>query len=505
MIRDAGIGSYFYNILKSMYSCSTLRVKAGHRLTEKFSSSVGIRQGDNLSPTLFNIFLKDVPTVFAADCDPVCLSEVKLSSLMYADDIVLLSGSATGLQCAITSLYNRLNNLGLQINVKKTKIMVFKTSKSKLAVPAFYAGNQLLESTKRYKYLGIIFCSSGSWQYARDDLYNKGSKAFFKLRQMMGQRPEPNVILHLFDHTIKPVLLYSSEVWGTFNTKRASNAVNKIDTIFQTFPQEKLNTRTCKFALGVHKKATNAGVFGELGRYPLYITGIINTVKYWHRLSHPDSANSPLLSAAYKQNISTLNMPDSWISSVRFIFEQLGLTSLFKYPGNCTTNHIVKTVKNRLMQNFRSLWSNKLCQDNADTSSQSQGNKLRTYRQFKTGFHPEPYLKLIRHPKHRMALTRFRISAHRLGIEVGRYRGLAPSDRLCTTCDLVDDEFHFLLHCTRLDMYRATLFEAVAELCPNFNLLDPHNKFIWLLSTEDKKTCQLLGEYTHKSFSLLGI
>ena len=78
-----------------------------------------------------------------------------------------------------------------------------------------------LETVNKYKYLGITFSSSGSWQYAREELYKKGTKAFFKLRKMMGMYTDPEVILHIFDHTIKPILLYGCEVWSTNKEKTA--------------------------------------------------------------------------------------------------------------------------------------------------------------------------------------------------------------------------------------------------------------------------------------------
>ena len=41
----------------------------------------------------------------------------------------------------------------------------------------------------------------------------------------------------------------------------------------------------CKYALGVGKKTSNIVVYGELGRYPLYIDTVVAIVNYWLRLS----------------------------------------------------------------------------------------------------------------------------------------------------------------------------------------------------------------------------
>ena len=92
-LKLSGIGSKFYNIVKGMYQNIELCVKIDNRRSNFFHSSLGVRQGDNLSPILFNLYLSDLPTCFDESCDPVSLSETSFSCLLYADDLVLLSTS----------------------------------------------------------------------------------------------------------------------------------------------------------------------------------------------------------------------------------------------------------------------------------------------------------------------------------------------------------------------------------------------------------------------------
>jgi len=54
------VNGHVYRIIKSMYSKVKLQVNVGSGLTEEFTSNIGVRQGDNLSPTLFNVYIKDV-------------------------------------------------------------------------------------------------------------------------------------------------------------------------------------------------------------------------------------------------------------------------------------------------------------------------------------------------------------------------------------------------------------------------------------------------------------
>ena len=64
-LKLLGIPSRFYSVLKNMYDKISLQVKIGSQLTPAFMSQLGVRQGDNLSPTLFNIFINDLPHQFS--------------------------------------------------------------------------------------------------------------------------------------------------------------------------------------------------------------------------------------------------------------------------------------------------------------------------------------------------------------------------------------------------------------------------------------------------------
>jgi len=81
-----------------MYSKVKVCVKSSNKLSNFFSSSIGVHQGDVLSPNLFKIFINDLEDHLKDSCRPVNLGSTKLSCLLYADDIVLLSETAEGLQ-----------------------------------------------------------------------------------------------------------------------------------------------------------------------------------------------------------------------------------------------------------------------------------------------------------------------------------------------------------------------------------------------------------------------
>ena len=180
-----------------------------------------------------------------------------------------------------------------------------------------------------------------------------------------------------------------------------------------------------KYILGVNKNASNLAVLSETGRYPLYISIVLSIVKYLHRL---ENGNSELLHHAYVVS-KTLHFQgvQTWYSSAMFILKELQLD--ISCLRNMTLYQITEVVKRRLIKTFLASW------DKKRTQAFISG-KLDTYFRIKKSFEREPYLCMSKFSL-RMALCKFRISAHQLMIELGRYKKnkLQRDERICKKCD----------------------------------------------------------------------
>ena len=76
---------------------------------------------------------------------------------------------------------------------------------------------QLFECVQCFTYLGIEFSSDGSFHIAKKTLYKKALKVYFKISKTLEPSPQVDTMLHLFDHLIKPILMYGCEIWGVPN------------------------------------------------------------------------------------------------------------------------------------------------------------------------------------------------------------------------------------------------------------------------------------------------
>ena len=103
----------------------------------------------------------------------------------------------------------------------------------------------------------------------------------------------------------------------------------------------------------------------------------------------------------------------------------------------------------------------------------------------------------------RKLLTKFRISAHKLEIEQGRYHKLPIANRIYGLCKTeVGDEIHFLLQCATLNKTRSNFIKDISDKFPNFSKLDTKSQFIWLMSSEDKILIQKVSSLFHTNCSL---
>ena len=112
-------------VLKIIYKEVYYSVKLPEGLTHKISSTVGLKQCCILSPTLFSLYINDLVDMFDSTCNPVELQNGKLSCLLYADDIVLLSESANGLQNCIDKLEYFCKKWNLSVYLNKTNVLIF--------------------------------------------------------------------------------------------------------------------------------------------------------------------------------------------------------------------------------------------------------------------------------------------------------------------------------------------------------------------------------------------
>ena len=306
-------------------------VKLSSGLTQPFNTTVGVKQGCVLSPLIFNLFINDLPDHFDDQCDPLTLGDRKVQALMFADDVMLFSQSASGLRRAINITVDYFHNINLSVNFDKTQVMIFNKRGvllDKDPQHKFYAGGQSLKVVPEYTYLGVKLTPSGSASPGADELFVKSRRSWFSISNLIfrHKRMTTDKSLQIFDQLVTSIGLYSCESWlPLIMTKKSFGEESNILSFWENFKLETLNQKICRMILGVHKKSSRLGVIGELGRFPLFIKGVCHVLKYQAHLLQ-SVGNGSIVSNAVQEMQSSNNFNlNSWWGRVEKIKQKLGI------------------------------------------------------------------------------------------------------------------------------------------------------------------------------------
>ena len=188
-----------------MYEKTGISLKMNSTISRPVSVGRGVRQGCILSPRLFNLFINDIPDIFDASCCPVGLDTKRVNCLMFADDLVILSESPTGLQNCLNKLESYIKKWKLEINLRKTKIMIFQNP-GKRPEAVFYLGDKQVEVSHSYKYLGTIITDTGNFKTNEVNLKKKGLRASYIILKNIGMFSKPSTSIHIFEKIVEPIL-----------------------------------------------------------------------------------------------------------------------------------------------------------------------------------------------------------------------------------------------------------------------------------------------------------
>ena len=211
---NIGVSKNFVQLMQSMYSSLSAQVMLPDGMSKSFLSQVGVKQGCNLSPTLFNIFINDLVTLCnQTENDSPDLDGITVSCLLYADDLVLISKSKNGLQNLLTTLDTFCSKWFMQVNLKKTKCLIF--GKRRTWNELLMIGNKTIDCCENYVFLGTLMNWNGSFKSAIDAQSKKATGASYSLTNNIAKFKSCSfsVLMKLFDCLVSPISYYNSKIW----------------------------------------------------------------------------------------------------------------------------------------------------------------------------------------------------------------------------------------------------------------------------------------------------
>ena len=445
------INGKFFLMIFNLYNGAKSCVCSSNRYetSDFFNCNIGVRQGENLSPILFSLFLNDLESFLSTRCQRLhvlhqCLHDtcteeelaglINMFMLLYADDTVLLSETPKGMQTALLAMEQYCTENKLHVNVDKTKIMIFSRGKIR-KLPIFKFEDKDVEIVYSYKYLGVIFNYNGSFMLNIKSLSDVATKAMFSLIQKGKSKClDVDTLIHLFECTVKPILLYGSEIWGFCN----------IDVI------ERVQLRFLKIILGLKKSTPNIMVYGETGCVPLLLSIKTRMVSFWHRLvTYQGNKVSCILYNLFFKKYEKGEHISKWLIFIKSALDMSGMTDIWLTQGQFISTECLKSrMKCSVTDQFKQVWN-----DSVSTS-----NSCTYYKVFKTELKCENYLTTLA-PKYRKFFTKFRCRNSKLPVVTGAYTNMNREERVCTLCNSIEigDEYHYIFYCSFFNDYRKDL------------------------------------------------
>ena len=157
-------------------------------------------------------------------------------------------------------------------------MLIFQKRRQQLT-RSWKLNDAILDVVDSFCYLGLKISYTGNVEFTTKALSDQALRAANGLLALFKRLSfDIKTKLSLFDSLVTPILLYGAEVWGIYN-------ISNID---------KIHIKYCKAILGVRQQTPNYTVFGELGRYPLYVICKERALNFWIKILKCNKSTSPI-------------------------------------------------------------------------------------------------------------------------------------------------------------------------------------------------------------------
>lgn len=228
-------------LIANIMAENQVQIRDGISQSDWIEQTIGVLQGDPLSPLLFNVLTHDVSSTIKEGVENV-------NVYMYADDMALASDSIKDLQKGMDLLTKWADINELVMNLRKTELMVFRRGGRLTKEDYITCGRCTLTPKRQFTYLGITLQVTGTtFTVHIKERLAAALRGMSDVRQIQGMSLE--TAMKLFQAKILPSLTYGLEVIWEFLTRR------------QLQDLESLKPRYLKRVLGVSKYTRSRYVY----------------------------------------------------------------------------------------------------------------------------------------------------------------------------------------------------------------------------------------------------
>lgn len=216
ILEEQGLDRKTLAIIKETLTNTKSKVKFMGEVSEPFEIKTGVRQGDGLSPLLFNCVLEKVIREWRRQKQTLKIDQpiklgrtnIKIDCLAFADDLAILTHDIAAAQKQIELLKEIAEKVGLQISFEKTKYMTCDKS----GTPFLKTKYGKIQRVSHFKYLGETIMENGLEKIANKIRCQKMEIALRLTQNIYNKKSlSRNTKLRHYNTVIKPECLYGAE------------------------------------------------------------------------------------------------------------------------------------------------------------------------------------------------------------------------------------------------------------------------------------------------------
>ena len=220
-----GIRGRMWRMIDTLYTNTKASISHNQHRSLIYEILQGVKQGCNLSPALYALFLNDLSRVLKTVDAGIWVKgagegdATRVNHLLYADDLILLAESQAQLQKLADIVTEYAHKWRFEMNLKKTKVVVFEEEPShRQQTCRITTRGRVIDMAQGYKYLGVHFSAfrRNRWEQHKEDVLGRIRKCInvshnFGTRK--GKLPV-KVAKLVFTALIRPTMDHGVEVWG---------------------------------------------------------------------------------------------------------------------------------------------------------------------------------------------------------------------------------------------------------------------------------------------------